>query len=120
LLMMVTKLHWLDPVIAILVAMLIIRESFQLLKRAFSPLLDVAWDNDELDKLKKIFVELSVVHHDVKTRKAGNYRFIDFHIEMPPDLPFEQVHDFCSLIENEIHQNFENVQINIHAEPYDH
>jgi cation diffusion facilitator family transporter len=119
-LMMATKLHWLDPVIAMLVALLIIRESFQLLKRAFSPLLDVAWDYDELEQLKEIFADLNVNHHDVKTRKAGNYRFIDFHIEMPPDLPFEQVHDFCSLIENEIHQNFDNVQITIHAEPYNH
>jgi divalent metal cation (Fe/Co/Zn/Cd) transporter len=63
---------------------------------------------------------MEVMHHDVKTRKAGNYRFIDFHIEMPPDVPFEQVHDFCSLIEEEIQRTFENVQITIHAEPFDH
>jgi cation diffusion facilitator family transporter len=120
LLMWITKLHWLDPIIAILVALLIIRESFELLKRAFFPLLDVAWDQDELHKLKTIFTDLNVNHHDVKTRRAGNYRFIDFHIEMPPDVPFEQVHDFCNLIEDEIHKTFENVQINIHAEPIEH
>jgi cation diffusion facilitator family transporter len=120
LLMWITKLHWLDPVIAIFVAGLIIKESFQLLKKAFFPLLDVAWDTDELEKLQQIFTEMEVMHHDVKTRKAGNYRFIDFHIEMPPDVPFEQVHDFCSLIEEEIQRTFENVQITIHAEPFDH
>jgi cation diffusion facilitator family transporter len=120
LLMWITKLHWLDPIVAIIVALLIIRESFALLKRAFVPLLDVAWDQEELDRLKKIFLTLDVKHHDVKTRRAGNYRFIDFHIEMPPEIPFEKVHDFCSLIENEIHQAFENVQITIHPEPYDH
>lgn len=120
LLMWVTKLHWLDPVIAMLVAILIIRESFVLLKKAFTPLLDVAWDQEELDNLNKIFTEMEVNHHDVKTRKAGNYRFIDFHIEMPQDVPFEQVHDFCNLIENEIQRTFENVQITIHAEPLQH
>lgn len=119
-LMWITKLHWLDPAVAIMVAILIIRESFALLKRAFFPLLDVAWDDEELEQLKKIFVAMDVKHHDVKTRRAGNYRFIDFHIEMPPDVPFEQVHDFCSLIESEIHRTFENVQITIHAEPFDH
>jgi len=119
-LMWMTKLHWLDPIIAILVAILIIRESFSLLKRAFFPLLDVAWDQEELEKLNKIFFEMKVNHHDVKTRRAGNYRFIDFHIEMPPELPFSQVHDFCSLIESEIHRTFDNVQITIHAEPFDH
>jgi cation diffusion facilitator family transporter len=119
-LMWLTKLHWLDPIIAILVALLIIRESFQLLKKAFSPLLDVAWDKQELDQLNRIFADMEVNHHDVKTRKAGNYRFIDFHIELPPDVPFEKVHDFCTRIEHEIHRNFENVQISIHAEPLDH
>jgi cation diffusion facilitator family transporter len=119
-LMMITKIFWLDPIIAILVALLIIRESFELLKKAFSPLLDVAWDINELDQLNIIFDEMDVKHHDVKTRKAGNYRFIDFHIEMPPEIPFSEVHDFCSLIENEIHRSFENVQITIHAEPLDH
>ncbi len=120
LLIWITKLHWLDPIIAIMVALLIIRESFALLKKAFFPLLDVAWDQDELDKLKEIFITLDVSNHDVKTRKAGNYRFIDFHIEMPPEVPFAQVHDFCSLIETEIHRSFENVQITIHAEPFNH
>lgn len=119
-LMLITKLHWLDPVIAIMVAVLIIRESFELLKRAFSPLLDVAWDQEELDRLYKIFSDMEVKQHGVKTRRAGNHRFIDFHIEMPPEIPFEQVHNFCSQIESEIHRNFENVQISIHAEPFDH
>lgn len=119
-LMWITKLHWLDPVVAIIVAILIIRESFALLKRAFFPLLDVAWDQEELEQLNKIFMAMDVKQHDVKTRRAGNYRFIDFHIEMPPEIPFEQVHDFCNLIESEIHRTFDNVQITIHAEPFDH
>jgi cation diffusion facilitator family transporter len=119
-LLMITKLQWLDPVVALLVALLIIRESFELLKRAFTPLLDVAWDKDELLQLNEIFTELQVNYHDLKTRKAGNHRFIDFHIEMAPQVPFEAVHDFCSRIEAEIHSSFENVQITIHAEPYDH
>jgi cation diffusion facilitator family transporter len=119
-LMWITKLHWLDPVVAIMVAILIIRESFALLKRAFFPLLDVAWDEEELEELKKIFTSMEVRYHDVKTRRAGNYRFIDFHIEMRPDVPFEEVHDFCNLIEGEIHRTFENVQITIHAEPLEH
>lgn len=116
----VTKIHWLDPIVAIMVAMLILKESFVLIKKAFTPLLDVAWDPDELEKLHGIFASLKVKHHNVKTRKAGNYRFIDFHIEMPADMALEQVHDFCSQIEKEIEKNFDNVQISIHPEPHDH
>jgi cation diffusion facilitator family transporter len=118
LLIWLTEIYWLDPLIAILVALLILKESFTLLKKAFSPLLDVAWDPDELARLNDIFQHLEVNQHDVKTRKAGNYRFIDFHIEMPAEMPIRQVHDFCNLIESEIQRSFENVQITIHAEPH--
>jgi cation diffusion facilitator family transporter len=120
LLILITDIHWFDPIIAILVALMILRESFILIRKAFFPLLDVAWDKDELDHLNDVFMRLKVNQHDVKTRKAGNYRFIDFHIELPADMAFEQVHNFCSSIENEIRQEFDNVQITIHPEPYEH
>jgi len=120
LLIWITDIHWLDPVIAILVALLILRESFVLIRKAFFPLLDVAWDSDELKHLNSIFERLQVNQHSVKTRKAGNHRFIDLHIELPPDMEFKTVHDFCSAIENEISKEFENVQVTIHPEPYDH
>lgn len=119
-LIMITGVHWFDPVIAILVALMILRESFILIRKAFFPLLDVAWDKEELEHLNDVFMRLKVSQHDVKTRKAGNYRFIDFHIELPADMAFEQVHDFCNSIENEIKKEFENVQITIHPEPFDH
>jgi cation diffusion facilitator family transporter len=118
-LMWLTGIQWLDPIVAILVAILILRESYQLIKKAFMPLLDTAWDASELDLLNKIFSDLGVHSHDVKTRKAGNYRFIDFHIEMPSTLAFQEVHDFCNRIESEIQENFQNVQITIHPEPND-
>lgn len=119
-LIMITGVHWFDPVIAILVALMILRESFILIKKAFFPLLDVAWDAEELEHLNDLFLRLQVNQHDVKTRKAGNYRFIDLHIELPANMAFEQVHDFCSSIEDEIRKEFENVQITIHPEPCDH
>ena len=40
---MITKINWLDPVVAIIVALFIIRESYHLLGKAFTPLLDTAW-----------------------------------------------------------------------------
>jgi cation diffusion facilitator family transporter len=46
-LILITDIRWLDPVVAILVAFFIIRESYELMKRAFWPLLDSAWGVDE-------------------------------------------------------------------------
>jgi cation diffusion facilitator family transporter len=52
-LIMVTGINWLDPVIAILVALFIINEAYHLLTKAFTPLLDTAWGNNEIAGLEK-------------------------------------------------------------------
>ncbi len=116
-LIMLTGINWLDPVIAILVALFIIRESYILLKRAFTPLLDEAWENDDIDDLEKTLNELHVNYHELRTRIAGNYRFIDLHIDMPKDLSVENAHIYCDQIEKELTTKFENLNVTIHVEP---
>jgi cation diffusion facilitator family transporter len=116
-LIMITEINWLDPVIAILVALFIIRESYILLRKAFTPLLDEAWENNEIDDLERILNELNVNYHELRTRIAGNYRFIDLHIDMPKDLSVEKAHKYCDMIEEELTSKFENLNVTIHVEP---
>jgi cation diffusion facilitator family transporter len=117
LLIMITGINWLDPVIAILVALFIIRESYVLLRRAFTPLLDEAWENNEIDDLEKTLDELNVNYHELRTRLAGNYRFVDLHIAMPKDLSVESAHQYCDTIEEKLTKKFENLSVTIHVEP---
>ena len=112
-----TDLHVLDPVIAILVAALIIYEAYQLLARAFFPLVDVSWQRNEIDDLEKILAEMGVHYHNLKTRNAGNHWFVDFHIELPSEITLEKAHEFCDKIEQSLEKRFPNLQINIHPEP---
>lgn len=116
-LIMITKINWLDPVVAILVAMFIIKESFQLLKRAFTPLLDTAWGEQEIDELEDTLRKMNVNYHDLRTRLAGNYRFIDLHIQIPEDVSVGNAHKYCDKIENELTCNYENLTVTIHVEP---
>jgi cation diffusion facilitator family transporter len=116
-LIMITDINWLDPVVAILVALFIIRESYFLLRRAFTPLLDEAWENDDIDDLEKTLNDLKVNYHDLRTRIAGNYRFIDLHIDMPKDLSVESAHKYCDMIEGKLTAKFENLNVTIHVEP---
>jgi cation diffusion facilitator family transporter len=116
-LIMITGINWLDPVVAILVAIFIIRESYFLLVRAFTPLLDEAWKIDEIDDLEKTLNDMNVNYHDLRTRIAGNYRFIDLHIDMPKDLSVENAHQYCDMIENKLTAKFENLNVTIHVEP---
>lgn len=117
LLILITGIKWLDPVVAILVALFIIKESFELLKRAFMPLLDSAWDDNEIESLERKLNELEVNYHSLRTRIAGNYRFIDIHVEIPANVSVGDAHKYCDMIENELMSEFENLSVTIHVEP---
>jgi cation diffusion facilitator family transporter len=116
-LIMITGIKWLDPVVAILVALFIIKESYDLLKRAFWPLLDSAWDPDEVNDLEKKLNDMGVNYHSLRTRKAGNYRFIDIHVEIPENESVGRAHKYCDDIEEELMASFENLNVTIHIEP---
>jgi cation diffusion facilitator family transporter len=116
-LIMITGINWLDPVVAILVALFIIRESYYLLKKAFTPLLDTAWAESEISDLEKTLNKLEVNYHDLRTRVAGNYRFVDLHILIPKDESVGNAHNYCDKIENELTGTYENLTVTIHVEP---
>lgn len=116
-LILLTGIEWLDPLVAILVALFIIKESFSLLRRAFSPLLDTAWGQDEIEILERRLNEMEVRYHDLKTRVAGNYRFIDIHVEIPENESVGQAHSYCDMIEDKLNAVYENLTVNIHIEP---
>lgn len=116
-LILVTDIFWLDPVVALLVALLIIKESYSLLKRAFNPLLDEAWSDTEVEELERALNEMNVNYHELRTRQAGNYRFLDLHIELPRDLSVENAHSYCDMIESALTSRFGNLNVTIHVEP---
>jgi cation diffusion facilitator family transporter len=112
-----TGINWLDPVAAILVACFILIESFSLLRKAFTPLLDTAWSDKDIDELKNKLAELEVKYHDLRTRVAGNYLFIDIHIEIPENVSVGSAHEYCDKIENELNRAYRNLTVTIHVEP---
>lgn len=116
-LIMVTGISWLDPVVAIVVALFIVKESVVLLKKAFFPLIDTSWGSEEIKKLEERLVLMKVSYHDLRTRIAGNYRFVDIHIEIPADESVGNAHSYCDMIENELKSLYENLTVTIHVEP---
>jgi cation diffusion facilitator family transporter len=116
-LIILTGITWFDPVVAILVALFIIRESYFLLRRAFTPLLDEAWEVDEVEDLERTLNEMNVNYHQLRTRIAGNYRFADVHIEIPKDQSVESAHQYCDMIEEKLTTKFKNLNVTIHVEP---
>jgi cation diffusion facilitator family transporter len=116
-LIIVTGIKWLDPVVAILVALFIIKESYNLISRAFSPLLDTAWGDAEIEDLERRLNKMEVNYHDLRTRVAGNYKFVDIHIEIPESESVGNAHSYCDKIEDSLKSVYSNLTVTIHVEP---
>lgn len=112
-----THLHIMDPIIALGVAVLILKESYVLLTNAYSPLLDASLSAEEIKTIKDTIIAHSLNFHDLKTRKSGQYRFADLHLELPPNMELQKAHDTCDEIESEIKSKIKNIEFTIHVEP---
>jgi cation diffusion facilitator family transporter len=87
----VTDWLWLDPVVAIGVALNILREGFHLMWRSSQGLMDEAVEPETMDAIRETLSgfshkrgEMEIIRFDhVSTRKAGQRRFVDLHMHMP-------------------------------------
>ena len=121
LLMWVTGMHLVDPIVAILVALLILKESLELLKKAYAPLLDLALPAEDVTRISEIIQHRCIGEmsfHDLRTRKAGNFKYIDFHLNLDPDKTVKEAHEICDLIEEDIKRAFDQVEVTIHVENF--
>jgi cation diffusion facilitator family transporter len=88
---------WLDPVVALGVALNILKEGFSLIWQSSQGLMDEAVEPEVLSEIRAVLEQFShrregnegpveIVHFDhVTTRKAGQRRFVDMHMHMPAE-----------------------------------
>jgi cation diffusion facilitator family transporter len=117
-----TKLNIIDPILAIGVAIYILKVAVDTIRRPISGLLDEKLPPSEQavieDSLKKHSREVSG-YHALRTRRAGSQSYIDLHLVMAGDLSLEQAHQTCDQIEVEIQNALHEASVTIHAEPCD-
>ena len=77
---------WLDPLIAICVAINILREGGRLAWRSVEGLMDTAVEPDirrQIDRTLARFAHDTIRFDHIVTRRAGQRRFVDMHMHMP-------------------------------------
>jgi len=120
LLIKITGWAILDPIIALCVALMIIRASFEMTEKAFSPLVDVSLPDEEREIIAKVLLLHAgefVEFHKLRTRKAGSERHVDLHLVVAKYTSIIDVHELCDLIEQEINLRLHGTHVLIHAEP---
>jgi cation diffusion facilitator family transporter len=109
-----------DPLVAILVAINILKEGLHILQETTAGLLDAALPRKEQLVIKKVlrrYQNTGVCYQRLKTRLAGSQRFVSVNILVPGDWSVEQGHYFCDVIEIAIANALPGTHTTTHLEP---
>jgi len=115
-----TGLSWLDPALAMLVAVNIFWSGLRLLRMSLGGLMDAAPKPELVAMIRSAIVEAgagALQAHDLKSRVAGRATFIEFHLIVPGDHTVAGAHAICDRIEAEIRRQVPGARISIHVEP---
>ncbi|HTP64960.1 MAG TPA: cation diffusion facilitator family transporter [Geobacteraceae bacterium] len=115
-----TGAQLLDPIVAIGVALLIIKAAYGLAQNAFLPILDVRLPDAEeqiIIDVVKGHPEGVLEYHKLRTRKSGHIRHIDMHLLVPKGCTVVEAHRLSHEIARQIEQRLPESQILVHIEP---
>lgn len=115
-----TGVYILDPIIAIAVALLIIKAAIDLTRKSFADLLDARLPAQEEERIAAVLAEHADAFqefHDLRSRRSGNDRHIDFHLVVDPHKTVAEAHALADHLEEEIKRYFPTSSVTTHLEP---
>lgn len=115
------NIHWIDPVAAICVAILILRAAYNLTMQSLHDLVDVQLPREEENFIRDIISRERAIYgfHQLRTRKAGHVRFVEFHIKVDSHMSVQDSHGITKILKKNIREKFADCVITIHIEPCD-
>jgi cation diffusion facilitator family transporter len=116
-----TGWKWLDPVIALLVAVNIVWSGVHLIWRSLLGLLDTALPKDESQKITAVLNHYQqqdgVNWHALRTRSAGPRRFVSVHLLVHDAWTVREGHDLAERVDQSIREALPAVTVFTHVEP---
>lgn len=114
--------NWLDPIIALAVALLILSAAWKLTIGAVGGLLDERLPPSEeawiVSYLRGLRPRISGFHR-LRTRKAGSERFVEFHMLVNGAMTVKSSHDLSDEVIERIHKEYPGTHVTVHIEPCD-
>jgi cation diffusion facilitator family transporter len=114
---------WLDPVVAIIVALMIMKAAYDLTRESARDLLDVSLPDEDVDWIASFVTETwpaVLSFHHLQTRKAGPTRFVDFHVVVDSGMSVADSHALADEIVVTIKERMPGSRVHIHVEPCEH
>ena len=113
---------WLDPVIALAVALNILWTGWQLLNRSAEGLMDASLPEEQIGAIEAVLASYrgqGLDFHALRTRQAGARGFVSMHVLVPGDWSVQHAHDWAERIEADIRAAVPGAHVTTHVEPID-
>lgn len=121
LLIQLTGIYLLDPIIAIIVALIIFKTGFSISKSTMDNLLDCSLPEEDINSIEQIIESYKtqgvLSFKDLKARRLGPQKSIEVTLVFPKDMTILHCHNVCDLIEHSLAQQFGDISASIHLEP---
>lgn len=103
--------YWIyaDSLLALLIGIYIIKQSFFLGKNATDSLLDVSAGEEIENQIKKIVEEERIEVSDLKTQKRGSAITANLEIKLPSELSIEEAEKISNNLKEKLIKNIENL-----------
>jgi cation diffusion facilitator family transporter len=119
----VTGEHWLDPVVALIIAVAIVITGARITMGSIRVLVDEALPDEELEVIRRAIVSFSdhgvVGYHQLRTRQAGARRYVDLHVQFTRGTTLEEAHRIGHELQDTIDAELHGADVLIHLEPED-
>lgn len=112
--------HYVDPLAALVVSVLIVFPSFKLAKEAFFKLLDSSVEEEsQMEILRHLgrHIHSYCEFGNIRTRVAGRKKFVEISVIMPHDMSLRQSHRMLLRLKNDLERAVENSDVTIHMVP---
>lgn len=114
-----TGWQWIDPVMAMAVAVYLFINAARIALAAIDTLMDREMPQEYRDAVKQVVLAQAHVHglHDLRTRSSGAVEFIEFHLEINDNPTLDVVHEVMDAVEAALGEAFPLAEIIVHPEP---
>ena len=119
--LLVSWLGWLraDPIIALLVALVLVVSAWSVFRQSLDQLMDRELPDDEragIIATVRAHPDVRALH-ELKTRKAGLNTFIQVHIELDPGITLAKAHEISDAVEAAVCAAYPGAEVMIHQDP---
>jgi cation diffusion facilitator family transporter len=113
----ITGWYILDPLLALLVAAIVIRMGVGIVRKASTDLMDQSCPEIE-KRIQEVMDSTKgyIEYHDIRTRKNGNNYYAEFHLCVKGDMTVRDSHKLTDSIEAQLRKDFPGIMMNIHVE----